>query len=228
MSDKPKILIYAPREEPPGMIRRLEEAGYRLAFGDPAWQLPRGDHEAELAAAARDAVALLGTSIRHTPISRRVLEGAQRLRVVSKYTVGVDDVDIRAATDLGILVCHAPTEANCFGVAEMTVAMMLTMLKKIRERDADIRDGRWREFECQLSLRRQPRLRRLFRHHARHRRARPDRLTICRPPRAVEGPHPRPRPPRRADEVPAARGDAGRLSDAAAGIRCRLVSRRAE
>jgi phosphoglycerate dehydrogenase-like enzyme len=145
MSDKPKILIYAPREEPPGMIRRLEEAGYRLAFGDPAWQLPRGDHEAELAAAARDAVALLGTSIRHTPISRRVLEGAQRLRVVSKYTVGVDDVDIRAATDLGILVCHAPTEANCFGVAEMTVAMMLTMLKKIRERDADIRDGRWRE-----------------------------------------------------------------------------------
>jgi phosphoglycerate dehydrogenase-like enzyme len=145
MSDNPKILIYAPREEPPEAIERLKKTGYTVEFGDPAWQLPRGEHEAEFADAARDVVALLGTSIRHTPISRRVMERSQRLRVVSKYTVGVDDVDIEAATDLGILVCHSPTEANCFGVAEMSVAMLLTMLKKIRERDADIRAGRWRE-----------------------------------------------------------------------------------
>jgi len=53
-------------------------------------------------------------------------------------------VDIEAATDLGILVCHSPTESNCFAVAETTVAMMLTILKKVRERDALVRSGQWR------------------------------------------------------------------------------------
>ena len=141
----PRILVHARREEPPEALAMLEQAGYEFGFGDPAWLLPRGQHEDAFAAAARDAVALMGTSIRHTPISRRVMEASQRLRVVAKYTVGVDDVDVEAATDLGILVCNAPTEANCFAVAEATVAMMLMLLKKLRERDADVRAGRWRE-----------------------------------------------------------------------------------
>ncbi|HEV2573287.1 MAG TPA: NAD(P)-dependent oxidoreductase [Beijerinckiaceae bacterium] len=142
---KPKVFIHAPREEPADFLERLTGAGYDVAFGDKAWQLPRGDHEQDLMDAARDAVALMGTSIRHTPISRRVMEGSQRLRIVAKYTVGVDDVDTDAATDLGILVCHAPTEANCFGVAETTVMMILAGLKKAMERDAAVRAGLWRE-----------------------------------------------------------------------------------
>lgn len=142
---KPKILIYAPREEPPEVRRQMEEAGCAIVVGDRAWTLPRGDHEGDLVDAARDAVALMGTSIRHTPITRRVMEASQRLRIVAKYTVGVDDVDTEAATDLGILVCHSPTESNCFGVAETTVTMMLAILKKVRERDADVRAGKWRE-----------------------------------------------------------------------------------
>jgi len=142
---KPKILIFAPREEPPSIIRELEGAGYQVAMGERDWQLPRGHYEDAFAAAARDTVALMGTSIRHTPVSRRIMEGSQRLRIVAKYTAGVDDVDIEAATDLGILVCHAPTESNCFAVAETTVAMMLTILKKVRERNAGVRIGKWRE-----------------------------------------------------------------------------------
>jgi phosphoglycerate dehydrogenase-like enzyme len=142
---KPKVLIYAPREEPAEIRKKFEDAGIALAFGDRAWTLPRGDHEGDLIAAARDAVALMGTSIRHTPITRRVMEASQRLRIVAKYTVGVDDVDTEAATDLGILVCHSPTESNCFGVAETTVTMMLAILKKVIERDADVRAGKWRE-----------------------------------------------------------------------------------
>jgi phosphoglycerate dehydrogenase-like enzyme len=144
---RPKILIYAPREEPESVLQQLENAGCQIALGDTGWQLPRGRHEDAFAEAARDAVALMGTSIRHTPVSRRIMEGSQRLRIVAKYTVGVDDVDVEAATDLGILVCHAPTESNCFAVAETTVAMMLTILKKIRERDALVRSGKWRTEE---------------------------------------------------------------------------------
>jgi D-3-phosphoglycerate dehydrogenase len=142
---KPKILIYAPREEPPDVIGKLKGTGCDIVEGQLEWQSPNGQHEDAFAEAARDVVALMGTSIRCTPISRRIMEGSQRLRVVAKYTVGVDDIDVDAATELGIMVCHAPTEANCFGVAEQTVAMILAMLKKVQVRDTDVRAGLWRE-----------------------------------------------------------------------------------
>jgi phosphoglycerate dehydrogenase-like enzyme len=144
---KPKILVFAPREEPPETIAALEGLGCELVFGDRDWQLPRSDHQEAVVAAARDAVALMGTSIRHTPISRRIMQASQRLRVVAKYTVGVDDIDTEAATELGVMVCHAPTESNCFAVAETTVTFMLALFKRIRERDADVRAGKWRELD---------------------------------------------------------------------------------
>jgi lactate dehydrogenase-like 2-hydroxyacid dehydrogenase len=84
---------------------------------------------------AQGAHALMGTSIRNVPISRRIMESSPELRVVAKYTIGVDDVDVEAATEMGILVCHGPTESNWGGVAEGMIASMLTMLKKVRERD---------------------------------------------------------------------------------------------
>src|SRR3989440_6622481 len=141
---KPKILIFAPREEPLETVNTLEGMGCELVFGDLAWQLPRTAHEDALVEAARDAVALMGTSMRHTPISRRIMQASQRLRIVAKYTVGVDDIDTEAATDLGVMVCHAPTESNCFGVAETTIAFMLALLKNVAARDADVRAGKWR------------------------------------------------------------------------------------
>jgi D-3-phosphoglycerate dehydrogenase len=143
-SSKPKVLIFAPREEPPETISALEGLGCEIVVGDRDWQLPRASHEEAVVEAARDAVALMGTSIRHTPITRRIMQASQRLRVVAKYTVGVDDIDTEAATDLGVMVCHAPTESNCFGVAETTVTFMLSLLKKVAERDADVRAGKWR------------------------------------------------------------------------------------
>ena len=144
---KPKILIFAPREEPPESIQMLERLGCEVVIGNRDWQLPRTEYENEVVEAARDAVALVGTSMRHTPISRRIMQASQRLRVVAKYTVGVDDIDTEAATDLGVMVCHAPTESNCFGVAETAVTFMLALFKKLRERDADVRAGKWRTLE---------------------------------------------------------------------------------
>src|SRR5438105_6879309 len=138
-TSKPTVLIFAPREEPPETVNALEAMGCELIFGDRDWQLPRADHEGAVADAARGAVALMGTSLRHTPISRHIMAASQRLRIVAKYTVGVDDVDTEAATDLGVMVCHAPTESNCFGVAETTVTFMLSLLKRVPQRDADVR-----------------------------------------------------------------------------------------
>jgi D-3-phosphoglycerate dehydrogenase / 2-oxoglutarate reductase len=141
---KPKVLIFAPREEPPEAISSLESLGCEVVIGDRDWQLPRTAHEDTVVDAARDAVALMGTSMRHTPISRKIMSASQRLRIVAKYTVGVDDIDTEAATELGIMVCHAPTESNCFAVAETTVTFMLSLFKNVAERDADVRAGKWR------------------------------------------------------------------------------------
>ena len=55
--------------------------------------------------------------------------------------VGVDEIDIQSATELGIVVTHAPTEANWGGVVESTMTYMLTMLKKTRERDTYLKTG---------------------------------------------------------------------------------------
>jgi phosphoglycerate dehydrogenase-like enzyme len=92
---------------------------------------------------ARGADALMGTSIRSSPITRAIMASSD-LRIVSKFTIGVDDVDVDAATELGVLVTHAPTESNWGGVAEGTVAIMLTILKRARERDEAAKAGHWR------------------------------------------------------------------------------------
>jgi phosphoglycerate dehydrogenase-like enzyme len=57
----------------------------------------------------------------------------------------VEDVDVDAATEKGILVTHSPTESNWSGVAEGTVAIMLALLKKTRERDEAVKQGKWRQ-----------------------------------------------------------------------------------
>jgi phosphoglycerate dehydrogenase-like enzyme len=99
---------------------------------------------AALGTLARDADALLGATFR-AGIDRAFLEISPRLRIVAKYTIGVDDVDVDAATDLGILVTHCPTEANWGAVAEGTIGLLLALLKRIRERDRHVKAGGWRD-----------------------------------------------------------------------------------
>jgi len=96
-----------------------------------------------------DTAALLGVAVRKIPITRDIMLKSPSLRVVAKYTVGTDDVDVEAATELGVLVTHCPTEANWSGVAEGTMAMMLTLLKKVRERDVYVKEGKWRDDSLQ-------------------------------------------------------------------------------
>jgi phosphoglycerate dehydrogenase-like enzyme len=93
---------------------------------------------------ARDVDALLGATFRGQ-MDREFLTLSPRLRLVAKYTIGVDDVDVDAASALGVLVTHCPTEANWGGVAEGALAMMLAVLKRVRERDAHVKRGGWRE-----------------------------------------------------------------------------------
>jgi len=142
----PKVFVFAPADPTGDAHRTFEQNGCELIMGGKSALMPNGGTEAELAQVASGCDAMIGSMIRSAPISRRVLEGAPNLRVVAKYTIGCDDVDVEAATEMGIMVTHGPTESNWGGVAEGTVANMLCMLKKLRERDHYLKtDGPWRD-----------------------------------------------------------------------------------
>jgi len=74
-----------------------------------------------------------------------VLEATQpRLRVLSKYGVGIETIDLEAATRLGIAVTNTPG-ANSLGVAEHTLALMLSLIRHVPRLDRLVRTGRWND-----------------------------------------------------------------------------------
>ena len=147
---KAKVFVFAPADPTGESHKMLEEHGCELLMGKANWDTPQGDSELEMANMAEGCDALVGTSIRSTPITQKIMQSSKNLRIVAKYTIGVDDVDVDAATELGILVTHAPTESNWGGVAEGTITAMLTLLKKVRERDHHLKTtAGWRDMQLQ-------------------------------------------------------------------------------
>jgi D-3-phosphoglycerate dehydrogenase / 2-oxoglutarate reductase len=85
--------------------------------------------------------ALIGRSA--TRISRELLDRGSRLRVVGRAGVGVDNVDLSRATELGIAVINAPG-GNTVSVAELTFGVLLSLLRHIHTAAGSMREGEWR------------------------------------------------------------------------------------
>jgi glyoxylate reductase len=84
-------------------------------------------------------------------IDRSVIEACQNLKVISNYAVGVDNIDVEAATERGIPVGYTPdvlTEAT----ADATFALMLAAARRVVEGDRVVRAGRWLTWEPDLLL----------------------------------------------------------------------------
>lgn len=142
----PKVFVFSPIDAASDSYRELEARGCELNIAPRPWVSPMAPTAEQLIAGACDSDALLGSVIYNTTISRQVLESGERLRQVAKYSIGCEDVDTEAATELGILVTYGPTESNWGGVAEGTLGNMLALLKKVRERDHHLKtDGVWRD-----------------------------------------------------------------------------------
>jgi D-3-phosphoglycerate dehydrogenase len=78
------------------------------------------------------------------PLTKNVLENsAAYLLVISRAGVGLDNVDIKAAADLGIKVFSTP-DAPTTAVAELAIGLILSVLRKIPQSDAAIRSGKWK------------------------------------------------------------------------------------
>jgi D-3-phosphoglycerate dehydrogenase / 2-oxoglutarate reductase len=76
------------------------------------------------------------------PIDRSVIEHAPRLKVIARYGVGVDNVDLVAAAERGIVVTNTPG-ANAGAVAELVIGLLLSLARGIPAADRAVRAGRW-------------------------------------------------------------------------------------
>ena len=75
-------------------------------------------------------------------LSAATIAQADNLKVIAKHGVGVDNIDIGAATERGIVVCNTPG-ANSRGVAEHAITLLATVRKQVLVADRDIRSGTW-------------------------------------------------------------------------------------
>jgi D-3-phosphoglycerate dehydrogenase / 2-oxoglutarate reductase len=94
----------------------------------------------KLLAELKEADALLVRSA--TRVDAALLEAAPRLQVVGRAGVGVDNVDVPAATARGVLVINAPT-ANVVSAVEHTFALLLALLRRVPAAAASMAEGRW-------------------------------------------------------------------------------------
>ena len=109
------------------------------AVADVRWRQDGGLAGAELAKLAADADGWIAGV---EPIDRAVLAGAERLRVIARYGVGVDAIDLAAARERGIVVTNTPG-ANSAAVAELVIGLIFALARRIPYADRRARDGVW-------------------------------------------------------------------------------------
>jgi len=102
--------------------------------------LPKRLTEAELLPVVADATALVVRS--ETKVTRKVIEAAKQLRVVGRAGVGVDNVDVEAATQHGIVVMNTPG-GNTVTTAELSFALLLALARKVPQAHSSMTAGKW-------------------------------------------------------------------------------------
>jgi D-3-phosphoglycerate dehydrogenase len=100
-----------------------------------------GPDRPKLLAAVPEADALLVRSA--TTVDAEVLDAAPKLKIVARAGVGLDNVDVKAATERGVLVVNAPT-SNIHSAAEHAVALLLSAARQIPAADATLREHAWK------------------------------------------------------------------------------------
>jgi D-3-phosphoglycerate dehydrogenase / 2-oxoglutarate reductase len=77
-----------------------------------------------------------------TKVTAEVIQAAENLRVVARAGIGLDNVDVEAATRRGVMVVNAP-QSNIVSAAEHTMALLLAQARNVPQADAALRGGRW-------------------------------------------------------------------------------------
>jgi D-3-phosphoglycerate dehydrogenase len=119
----------------------ITAAGIELFKGAGFEVEVKTDHtKEELMAKIRDFDALIVRS--QTKVTAEIIEAADNLKVIGRAGVGVDNVDVPAATKKGIIVLNAP-DGNTISTAELTVAMLLAVARHVPQAHGSLKAGAW-------------------------------------------------------------------------------------
>lgn len=128
----PKVLVTDP----------ISESGIAILRAIPGVEVDvrLGLKPDELKTAIGDYAALAVRS--ETKVTADILAAAHQLQIIGRAGVGVDNIDVTAATQRGIIVVNSP-EGNTLAAAELSVALLLALARKIPQADASLRAGKW-------------------------------------------------------------------------------------
>jgi D-3-phosphoglycerate dehydrogenase len=129
----PDIKIFVADDVSESGLEPLRAAGFAV-------EKRAGLKGAELAGAVAGADGLVVRS--ETKVTAGLLESAGRLRVIGRAGVGVDNIDVAAATGRGVVVMNAP-DGNTMTTAEHTLALLLALARRVPQGQASLKAGRW-------------------------------------------------------------------------------------
>ncbi|MBW3604029.1 MAG: phosphoglycerate dehydrogenase [Actinobacteria bacterium] len=118
----------------------LSDAGVSALADSHDVDVRTGMPRAELLAAVAGYDAIVVRSA--TTIDAEVIAAADALKVIARAGIGIDNIDVEAATARGIIVCNAP-QSNTISAAEHTIALLLALARRIPLADRSLRDGAW-------------------------------------------------------------------------------------
>lgn len=118
----------------------IAEAGLRVLGEQAEVDVATDESRDSLMRRLRDADALVVRSA--TLVDAEMIAAARNLRVIGRAGIGVDNIDLEAATRAGVLVVNAP-RANTISAAEHTMALLLAQARNIAQADAALRTGSW-------------------------------------------------------------------------------------
>ena len=125
-----KVLITEPlAEQGLEILRKHTDAEVRLKLKPQELKAIIGDYEALVVRS-------------ETKVTAEIIEAGKKLLVVGRAGVGVDNIDVEAATRCGVMVVNAPT-GNTISAAEHTIAMMLALARHIPQAHAKLKSGVW-------------------------------------------------------------------------------------
>src|ERR1700681_228592 len=117
----------------------MAQAGIELFQAQPDWNVIVSNPKEYAKHLAEADALIVRSAVQVTP---EILKQAPKLRVIGRAGVGVDNVDLPAATAAGVLVMNTPG-GNAVSVAEHTMALMLSMARFIPQASASTKAGKW-------------------------------------------------------------------------------------
>jgi D-3-phosphoglycerate dehydrogenase len=131
MASKPKVLLYEP----------MHEEGMKVLYAHAEPYIASACDEETIIREGQEADAMIIRAL--GSVSARIMDACPRLKVVGRHGIGVDNVDVQAATERGIWVVNTPTTVT-EPVAEHVVGMIIAVIKDFRRCDQSVRAGDWK------------------------------------------------------------------------------------